>query len=73
MNRLQQDPILAALARIEAKTDQTLQNQAELSAEIAQIHKDTKRTAAVVGGVSGAAAGGVISVGIGLIKAKFGL
>lgn len=67
------DPILAALARIEAKTDQTLKNQAEMSAEIAQIHKDTKRTAAVVGGVSGAAAGGIVSVGVQLIRAKLGV
>lgn len=68
-----QDPILAALARIEAKTDQTLQNQAAMSEEIARIHKDAKRTAAVVGGVSGAAAGGVVSVGIQLIRAKLGI
>lgn len=67
------DPILAALARIESKTDQTLLNQAEMKAEIAEIHKDTKRTAAVVGGVSGGVAGGVVSVGWQLIKAKMGL
>ncbi|RPD86211.1 hypothetical protein EGK75_07455 [Neisseria weixii] len=67
------DPILAALARIEAKTDQTLQNQQAMKAEIAEIHKDTKRTAAVVGGVSGAVGGGIVSVGWQLIKAKMGL
>lgn len=67
------DPILAALARIEAKTDQTLQNQAEMKQEIAQIHQDTRRTAAVVGGVSGAAAGGIVSVGWQIIRAKMGL
>lgn len=66
------DPILSALARIEAKTDQTLQNQSEMKAEIAQIHRDTKRTAAVVGGVSGAVGGGIVSLGWQLIKAKFG-
>lgn len=68
-----QDPILAALARIEAKTDETLQNQQAMKAEIAEIHKDTKRTAAVVGGVSGAVSGGIVSVGWQLIKAKMGL
>lgn len=67
------DPILSALARIEAKTDQTLQNQQAMKAEIAEIHKDTKRTAAVVGGVSGAVGGGIVSVGWQLIKAKMGL
>lgn len=67
------DPILSALARIEAKTDETLKNQQAMKAEIAQIHKDTKRTAAVVGGVSGAIGGGVVSVGWQLIKAKMGL
>ena len=68
-----QDPILAALARIEAKTDETLQNQQAMKAEIAEIHKDTKRTAVVVGGVSGAVGGGIVSVGWQLIKAKMGL
>lgn len=67
------DPILSALARIEAKTDQTLQNQQAMKAEIAQIRRDTKRTAAVVGGVSGAVGGGMVSVGWQLIKAKMGL
>lgn len=67
-----QDPILSALARIEAKTDETLKNQQAMKAEIAQIHKDTKRTAAVVGGVSGAVGGGIVSVGWQLIKAKMG-
>ncbi|MRN38945.1 hypothetical protein CRG49_010665 [Neisseria sp. N95_16] len=66
------DPILEALARIEVKTDQTLQNQNEMKAEIAQIRQDTKRTAAVVGGVSGAVGGGIVSVGWQLIKAKMG-
>lgn len=67
-----QDPILSALARIEAKTDQTLKNQQAMKDEIAQIHQDTKRTAAVVGGVSGALGGGIVSVGWQLIKAKMG-
>lgn len=67
------DPILSALARIEAKTDETLKNQQAMKAEIAQIHQDTKRTAAVVGGVSGAVGGGIVSVGWQLIKAKMGL
>lgn len=67
------DPILAALARLEDKAEQTLQNQQAMQAEIAQIHRDTKRTAAVVGGVSGAVGGGIVSVGWQLIKAKMGL
>ncbi len=68
-----QDPILRALAEINGKQDQLLANQARMEAEIAQIHQDTKRTAAVVGGVSGGVAGGVVSVGWQLIKAKMGL
>lgn len=67
-----QDPILSALSRIEAKTDQTLHNQQQMQSEIAQIRQDTKRTAAVVGGVSGAVGGGIVSVGWQLIKAKMG-
>lgn len=73
MNANQQDPILVALARIEAKTDQTLANQAKMSAEIAQIHQDTRRTAVIVGGVAGATSGGLVSLGFALIKAKLGL
>lgn len=68
-----QDQILSTLVRIEEKTDQTLKNQQAMRAKIAEIHKDTKRTAAVVGGVSGAVGGGIVSVGWSLIKAKWGL
>lgn len=53
------DPILEALARIENKTDQTLKNQKEMQAEIAQIRQDTKRTAITFGAIGG----GVITVG----------
>lgn len=63
------DPILEALARIENKTDQTLKNQKEMQAEIAQIRQDTKRTAITFGAISGS----VITVGWELIKAKMGL
>ena len=66
------DPILLALARIEAKTDLSLKNQDLMGKEIAEIHKDTKRAAAVVGGVSGAVGGGIVSVGWQLLKAKMG-
>ena len=63
------DPILEALARIENKTDQTLKNQKEMQAEIAQIRQDTKRTAITFGALGG----GVITVGWELLKAKMGL
>ena len=66
------DPILLVLARIEAKTDLSLKNQDLMVKEIAEIHKETKRTAAVVGGVSGAIGGGIVSVGWQLLKAKMG-
>lgn len=61
--------IAAALARIENKTDQTLKNQKEMQAEIAQIRQDTKRTAITFGALGG----GVITVGWELLKAKMGL
>lgn len=67
------DPILESLARIEAKQDTILAQQTEMEAEIRQIHRDTRRTAAVVGGVTGGVAGGIVSVGWQLIKAKMGL
>ena len=63
------DPILEALARIENKTDQTLKNQKEMQAEIAQIHQDTKRTAITFGAIGGS----LITIGWELIKAKMGL
>lgn len=70
---MNKDPILEALARIEAKQDQALQNQADMEAEIKQIHQDSKKTAAVVGAVSGALSGGIVSTGIALFRAKLGL
>lgn len=74
---VQQDPILKSLAQIEAKIDQSLLNQEELRQEIDQIHQDCKKTArangAVAGAISGSAAGGLVSLGFALIKAKFGL
>ena len=72
MNQTNKDPILTSLARIEAKQDSLLQNQEAMDAEIKQISKDTKRTASVVGGASGAVAGGIVSVGFQFIKAKMG-
>ena len=42
------DPILEALARIENKTDQTLKNQKEMQAEIAQIRQDIGRISLAV-------------------------
>ena len=51
------------------KTDQTLKNQKEMQAEIAQIRQDTKRTAITFGAIGG----GVITVGWELLKAKMGL
>lgn len=70
---MNKDPILAALARIEAKQDQSLANQEKMESEIRQIHADTKKTAAVVGAVSGAVSGGIVSTGIALFRAKLGL
>ena len=66
---LEKDPLLAALARIEAKQDLTLEQQSRMESEIDEIRRDTRRVAAITGG----AAGGLVSTGILLIKAKFGL
>ncbi len=63
------DPILAALARIEAKQDDLLKNQAEMDAELQQIRKDVKRTAAVYGGLGGV----IVSTGWELLRAKLGV
>ena len=67
---MNKDPILEALARIEAKQDQF---QATMQEELAQIRQDcetqSRKTAALVGGLSG----GLVSTGIVLIKAKLGL
>ena len=56
-------------ALIENNNDQTLKNQNEMQAEIAQIRQDTKRTAITFGALGG----GVITVGWELLKAKMGL
>lgn len=63
------DPILAALARIEAKQDDLLKNQAEMDAELQQIRKDVKRTAAVYGGLGGV----IVSIGWELLRVKLGV
>ncbi len=42
------DPILEALARIEAKQDDLLANQARMDEELQQIKKDCKKSAAVL-------------------------
>lgn len=62
------DPILVALDRIESKIDKTAEQQEAISAELEKIHKDTKRTAVVVGGASGAATATIVSVGVELIR-----
>lgn len=68
-----QDPILAALARIEAKQDACLKNQERMDAQLDQIHADCRRTAMVAGAASGGVMGGIVTTGILLLKAKLGL
>lgn len=62
------DPILAGLARIEAKQDKILERQDELDAEIREIRQDCRRSAAIAGGLSG----GMVAAGIEFIRIKFG-
>lgn len=64
-----QDPILAALARIEAKQDQALERQDQMDAEIKQIRNDCRRSAAITGGLSG----GIVAAGIEFIRIKTGI
>ncbi|UOO81181.1 hypothetical protein LVJ83_09375 [Uruburuella testudinis] len=64
-----QDPILAALARIEAKQDEQLENQARMDEEIKEIRKECRRTAAMYGGLGGM----VVATGWEVVKAKLGL
>ena len=67
------DPILEALARSEAKQDDILNRQNGMEDEIKQIHRDTRVTAATVGGASGALASGIVTAAIALARAKLGL
>lgn len=74
---MNQDPILAALARIEAKQDMCLENQQVMEEELQKIRTETRRisaaTGAAAGGVAGAVSGGLVAAGVALIKAKLGL
>ena len=65
----QEDPILTALARIEAKQDQVLAQQENIDAEIKEIRKECRRTAAMYGGLGGMA----VATGWEIVKAKLGL
>lgn len=67
------DPILEALARIEAKQDDILNRQNGMDAEIKKIHADCRRTSVTVGGASGALASGIVTAAIALARAKLGL
>lgn len=62
------DLILEALARIEAKQDDLLANQARMDEELQQIKKDCKKSAAVYGGLGGV----IVTTGWELLRAKFG-
>ncbi|MDK4650092.1 hypothetical protein QG070_03435 [Kingella kingae] len=70
---MDKDPILEALARIEAKQDLFLENQDKMEMELTEIRKDTKRMAAMTGAAAGGVSGGLVTTGILLIKAKLGL
>lgn len=63
------DPILAALARIESKQDEQLENQARMDEEIKEIRKECRRSAAITGGLSG----GIVAAGIEFIRIKTGI
>lgn len=72
-----QDPVLQALKEIQIKQDVTIAKQDDLERHIKQIHDDCQKTArthgAMAGAISGSVASGLVSLGIEMIKAKFGL
>ena len=68
-----QDPVLDALAEISRKQDTVIAKQDKLETQINQIHADCRRVARTNGAVAGGVSGGIVSLGILLIKAKFGL
>ncbi|MCP2041460.1 uncharacterized protein YhaN [Neisseria sp. HSC-16F19] len=70
---MQKDPILEALARIEAKQDEALHNQQRMDAQLQEIHADCRRTAIMAGAASGGVMGGIVTTGVLLIRAKLGL
>lgn len=70
---MEKDPLLEALARIEAKQDEQLKNQERMDAHIKQIHKDCRRDSIIAGGAAGIVTGGMVSVGVAYIRAKLGL
>ncbi|WII93174.1 hypothetical protein QEO94_11245 [Kingella negevensis] len=67
------DPILQRLNEINQKQDKIIAKQEHLDARFDQLDRDTKHTAAIVGGVSGTLAGTMVSATISLIKAKLGI
>lgn len=66
---MNQDPVLQILCEIRDKQDLTIEKQEQLEIRIDKIHDDCKKNAAFVGGMSG----GLVSLGIALMKAKLGL
>ncbi|MDO4693062.1 MAG: hypothetical protein Q4A62_00325 [Eikenella sp.] len=68
-----QDPVMALLLEIREKQDQTIKNQERMDGQLQQIHADCRRTAMVAGAASGGVMGGIVTTGILMIKAKFGL
>ncbi len=69
----QQDPVILLLHEIRAKQDQTLRKQEQLEKILDEVRDDCEKTARTNGAVAGAVSGGVVSVGIMLVKAKLGL
>ncbi|WP_066076202.1 hypothetical protein [Bergeriella denitrificans] len=65
---MDKDPILAALARIEAKLELQIAKTEEVENELKEIRKECKRSAAVYGGLGGV----IVSTGWELIRAKLG-
>ncbi|MFV2030520.1 hypothetical protein [Neisseria sp. S1] len=63
------DPLLASLARIEAKQDKLLKNQESMEVEIQEIRKECRKTAALYGGLGGM----TVAAAWEMIKLKLGI
>lgn len=65
--KLEQDPILKGLAKIEAKLDNLAKNQQEIQTDLQKIRADCEQIAQKQGGLAGGIVGAVVSAAINFI------
>ncbi len=66
---IDKDPLLHAMARIEAKQDLILENQENMDKEIQEIRRECRKTSALYGGLGGL----TMAAGWEMIKIKLGI